>query len=85
MSYWTTFFFVSLVVCIADICWTMYMIETEKRRPWHAGIWSSLIMLAGAFTTVNYVNDKSFVIAAAIGAFIGTSGIIIWKKRQESM
>lgn len=83
MTYWVNFFLVMVAVCIADICWTLYFIETEKRNSIKAGIWSSLIMVVAAFTTTKYVNDTSFVIAATIGAFIGTAGIIEWKRRRE--
>ncbi len=69
-------------VCIADVCWTMYFIETENRNSVKAGIWSSLIMVAGAFTTTSYVEDKRYVLAAVIGAFIGTVAAVEYKKRK---
>lgn len=83
MQYWFTFLFVMVAVTIADVCWTMYFIETEKRNAVKAGVWSAMIMVAGAFTTTKYVDDRSFIIAAVIGAFLGTAGIIEWKRRQE--
>lgn len=82
MSIWL-FLLVILSVCIADICWTMYFIETEKRRPVSAAMWSSLIMIAGTFTTTQYVSDRRYAIAAIIGAFIGTYIAVEWKRRSE--
>lgn len=84
MNYWFTFLFVVVAVCLADVCWTMYFIETEKRNAVKAGVWSSLIMVTGAFTTTKYVDDPTFIVAAIIGAFVGTAGIIAWKRRQEN-
>lgn len=68
----------------ADICWTMYFIETEKRRSIHAGLWGAAIMLFGSLVTLNYVEDHRLLIAAAIGSFIGVSGTIEYKKRKEA-
>lgn len=83
MTYWINFVLVMLAVGLADICWTLYIIATEKRKSISAGVWSSFIMLVGAFTVTKYVDDPSFALAAAIGAFIGTAGIVEWKRRKE--
>lgn len=77
------FILVMLALIVADICWTMYFIETANKHPVKAGIWSALIMLSGSFATVSFVNDKRFIIAAMLGAFIGTYATIKWIKRKE--
>lgn len=82
-SYWINFALVILAVGLTDICWTLYIIATEKRNPAAAGVWSSFIMIVGAFTVTKYIDTPSFVVAAAIGAFVGTYGVVAWKKRNE--
>lgn len=77
------FILVMLAMIIADICWTVYFIKVEERRAIASGIWSSLIIVASAFTTTSYVEDKSLIPAAVIGAFIGTAGTVWYKKRAE--
>jgi hypothetical protein len=67
----------------ADVCWTYYFIKVEERKPLGAGLWGSVIVLFSAFITTHYVDDRSFVIAAFLGAFIGTTGTVWFKKRQE--
>jgi hypothetical protein len=62
----------------------MYFIEIDKRRVYAAGIWSAIIIIASAFITTSYVEDKSLVPAAAIGAFIGTAATVWYKKRKEN-
>ncbi len=69
---------------LADICWTYYFIKVEERKSLHAAIWSSLIIIFGIFTTINYVEDRTLVIAAILGAFIGTFIAVEIKKRSES-
>lgn len=84
MSYPLQFIAVIGAVAIADAFWTLYFIETEKRNALMASVWSSLIILASAYATTSYVDDKRFVIAAVLGAFIGTFITISYKKRKEA-
>jgi hypothetical protein len=60
----------------------MYFIEVDKRRAIPAGIWGSSILLFGAFTTVHYVNDHRLLVAAIIGAFLGTAGTVHFKNKK---
>lgn len=83
MEYWIKFFGVILAVCVGDICWTYYFIKVEERKSFAAAVWSMAIMACGAFSVNTYVDDKSFIIAALIGAFIGTYASVWYKKRKE--
>ncbi len=51
---------------------TMYLIYTEKRNAIKSGVWCSSTILFTSLVTVNYVEDKTLIIAAAIGAFLGS-------------
>ena len=84
MAFAIKFILVMISMILADICWTMYFIEVDKRRPVPAGIWGSSILLFGAFTTVHYVNDHRLLIAAVLGAFIGTAGTVYYKNKKEN-
>lgn len=77
------FILVMLALILADICWTMYFTETANKHAVKAGIWSALIMLSGSYATVSFVNDRRFIVAAMLGAFIGTYATIKWIKRKE--
>lgn len=70
-------------MALADICWTYYFITIEERNSFKAALWSSLIIVFGIFTTVNYVDDRTLIVAAIIGAFLGTYGAVEIKKRKE--
>ena len=84
MAFAIKFILVMLAMIVADVCWAMYFIEIDKRRVYAAGAWASIIIIASAFITTSYVEDKSMVPAAAIGAFIGTAGTVYYKKRKEN-
>ena len=84
MEYTIKFILVMLAMILADVCWAMYFIEIDKRRVWAAGVWSAIIIIASAFITTSYVEDKSMVPAAALGAFIGTAATVYYKKRKEN-
>lgn len=78
------FFLVMLSMFLADICWTLYFIKIEERKSIPAGIWASLIYIFGAFTVTSYIEDKTYIIAAIIGSFLGTWATVEWKKRKEN-
>lgn len=82
MEFVIKFILVMISMILADICWAMYFIEIDKRRPVPAGLWGSSILLFGAFTTVHYVNDNRLLIAAIIGAFLGTAGTVYFKNKK---
>ena len=84
MAFAIKFIIVMISMILADICWTMYFIEVDKRRPIPAGIWGSAIMVFGAITTVNYVGDHRLLIAAILGSFIGTAGTVYYKNKKEN-
>ena len=73
-----------VAMILADVCWTMYFIETEKRRSIHAGLWSAAILLFGSVVTINYVDDHRLLIAAIIGSFLGVVATIEYKKQKEN-
>lgn len=83
MSYPIQFLLVLLLMTIADICWTYYFIKIEERKSISAGIWGALIYICGAFTITSYMEDKSLIIAAIIGSFLGTYISVEYKKRKE--
>jgi peptidoglycan biosynthesis protein MviN/MurJ (putative lipid II flippase) len=84
MPYLIKFILVILAMIIADVCWTYYFIKVEERKAIASGIWSALIIVASSFITTSYVEDKSLVPAAVIGAFIGTAGTVWYKKKKEN-
>lgn len=84
MPYLAKFILVAIAMIIADVCWTYYFIKVEERKAIASGVWSSLIIVASAFITTNYVEDKSLIPAAVLGAFIGTAGTVWYKKKKEN-
>jgi len=83
MEYIIKFILVALAMIVADVCWTYYFIKVEERKAIAAGIWSALIIVASSFITTSYVEDRSLVPAAVIGAFIGTAGTVWYKNKKK--
>jgi len=73
-----------LAMVVADVCWTFYFIKVEERKVIASGVWSSLIIVSSAFITTSYVEDRSLIPAAVLGAFIGTAGTVWYKKKTEN-
>lgn len=77
-----TFFLVMAAVALADVFWTLYFIATEQRKAAAAAAWSASIVLLSAYTVTEYVHDRKLVIAAVLGAFIGTYATVRFKKKD---
>lgn len=84
MDYAFKFVEVMLAMAATDVCWAYYFIKVDERRAIGAGLWAVTLFICGATVTANYVNDKSLIIAAALGSFLGTYGTIKYKKYKES-
>ena len=84
MTFVLKFLLVTISMFLADVCWTMYFIEVEKRRPTPAGLWGAAILLFGAVVTLNYVDDHRLLIAAVLGSFLGVWVTVYYKKKKEN-
>ena len=84
MEFVIKFILVTVAMFLTDVCWTMYFVETEKRRSIQAGLWGSAILLFGSAVTINYVNDHRLLAAAVLGSFLGVVATIEYKKRKEN-
>jgi hypothetical protein len=78
--YWLNFILVTICVAVTNIFWIFYFIKIEEAKAFSAALWSSLIILLSAFSVSHYSSDKTFVLAGALGAFIGTFCSIQYKK-----
>ena len=84
MDYLIQFTLVFVAMALADVCWTYYFIKIDERKSVAAGIWGSLIYLCGAFGVLSYTQDKTLIIAAVLGSFVGTYLTIEYKKKKEN-
>jgi len=84
MAFVIKFILVAAAMFLADVCWTMYFLEIERRRSVPAGLWGSAILLFGSAVTINYVDDHRLLIAAIIGSFLGVVATIEYKKRKDN-
>jgi len=83
MTYLLQFFGVAIAMFLADVCWAYYFIKIAERKSLPASIWGTSIYLFSAFTVTSYVNDKTFIIAAVIGSFLGTYCTVEYKRKKE--
>lgn len=73
-------FFVAL---ITDAIWTYYIKHTSIGNAWRATFSSSLIVVASAFVTVEYVNNPWMVLVAAVGGGLGTFLLMKFDAKKE--
>ena len=77
------YLYVFFAMFITDVCWTFYLLSVEERKSIKAGVWATLLYLFGAFVVSSYVDDRTLIIAAALGSFFGTFTTIEYKKRKQ--
>lgn len=77
------FLAVMLSMILADMCWAFYISNVSKEKSIRAGMWSGLILVFGAFTAINYIHDNTLLLAAIIGAFLGTIISVEYNKRNN--
>jgi hypothetical protein len=82
-NYVLKFIGVMVAIFFVDICWAKYFIHVNKHNPLPAASWGSLILVFGAFVTIEYVHDKTLIIPAFIGGFIGTY-ITVYRERNKA-
>ena len=73
---------VVLSIFVVDICWAKYFIYVSKHKPLPAALWGASILVFGAFATIEYVNDKTLIVAAFIGGFLGTY-LTVWLEKRK--
>ena len=83
MSFWLNFILVAITVAFADFCWSMYIMATTACKPLVSGFWAVMIIFAGAYATISFINDPRLVFGSALGAFVGTSLTVLWHKKQK--
>ena len=79
-----TFLLIMAAMAFVDVCWTLYFINLVERRAHTAAFWSAMIIVITAFIVTIYIEDAIYIIAAFIGAYVGTFGTIVWKKKKEA-
>jgi uncharacterized protein YqgC (DUF456 family) len=84
MNYWLHFALVFITMTIADVCWALYFIKINELKSISAGIWGSAIYICGAFGILSYTEDRTLIIPAIIGAFLGTYLTVEYKKRKQN-
>lgn len=82
--YLIKFFIVFIAMVVTDICWATYFIKIEERKAVQAGYWAVLLFFSGAIVTAGYIGDYSLILAAALGAFVGTYITVENKRKKEA-
>ena len=74
--------FVAMIA--VDIIWTAYIKTIAQGEASAAAFWSLLVMLVGAYVTIQYVHDPLMLVPAGLGAAVGTYvAVKFWKKADE--
>ena len=78
------FLLVFIAVFFADICWTLYFIKVDEKKPVSAAFWGTSIYALSAFSVLNYSHDGLYLIPALLGAFSGTYLSVKYNKKNKN-
>lgn len=81
LQYWLQFGAVVIMMAVVDICYAKYTLAVGNLHAVRAAGWAGAIIGCSSFITVSYVGDRTLVIAAIIGAFIGTYLVVKREKK----
>lgn len=73
------------VMVVLDFVWARYTYHLMKKHPSIAGAYASAIVLLTGVCTIMYVNNNTLLIAAALGAFVGTFIAVIHERRSQRL
>lgn len=66
-----------------ELCWTLYIHNVRDENLIKAGLFSAGIFLAGAMSTVVFMENKWMMIPGAFGAFCGTYVSKFFYKKEK--
>ena len=75
--------FLAVVVstALADVAWTLYFVSVSEKQAVRAGAWAVVVVALGAVAAISYIGDNTLLVAAMIGAFVGTWGTVRSRSR----
>ncbi len=69
---WWKAILIFLATGVSDILWVLYIRRTGEGKAISAALFSTSIVVLGAFVILTYIGNNLYLIPAAIGAFLGT-------------
>ncbi len=72
MSLGVQFISIFLAMVVIDLAWTLYTRSVTESRALKAASYSTLIVLLSGYTVISYTGEPVLLLAAALGAFVGT-------------
>jgi hypothetical protein len=66
------YIFVGIGTMIVDYLWAKCVLAVGSRSPVSAALWSAGVVLVSAWATIIYVGNHRTIIAAVLGAAVGT-------------
>jgi len=66
------FLLVFIATGVGDMFWTFYIRRTGEGKALQASLFSAIIMITGGIVIITYVENKWYLVPAALGALAGT-------------
>lgn len=81
--WWLTFLGIVAAMFVLDVTFALYTRRVAQGAALSSAIFASTICLLGATVVVGYMEDKLYIFAAMIGAFLGTYITVRWDHKRK--
>jgi hypothetical protein len=66
-----------------EAIFALYTLAVTKHKAIQAASWSLVSYFLLAVGILNFINNKWYVIPLALGAFVGTYGVVRWESKKK--
>jgi hypothetical protein len=80
---WLTALVVFVASTLLDAVFAVYIFAINKKQPHLAGIMSFFTYMLMAIGIVNYVQNKWYILPTALGAYLGTYGVVKYEIQKN--
>jgi len=72
-----------VVASLVDAVFAMYTVSVVKTQAFRAGALSLFTYVLEAFAVVSYIDNKVYLAPLALGAFVGSYGVVKWEDNKK--
>lgn len=74
---------VFLSTTFTEVLWVFYIRRTTSGKALQAALFSTTLVVVGAYVVISYIENKWYIVPAGLGSFIGTILAVRYDRKQK--